>query len=430
MLSNPFWFIQYTGYVSFFLELFVIQFLFMRKFPHRAFFALRLLGGLALSVLFVFLPKLSVGVVDIDYNIVLVYVVVFSLFCFRANILSGIFYGLTCWAVQHLAWNLYLIFCMSVAMPNVLTMIVYFLCYLSVYTIVFFAFSFRRTDYVIDREKSETIVVSALILFLTTILYDLATIYDKNTVWYSIYAIFSCVFVLFTQFGISSKNELMRQREQLQIEKSVLESLLYRQTKQQELTRETIEIINRKCHDLKHQINLLREMKQADSDRYLSEMEKTVMVYGDIAKTGNQALDITLTEKCLLCEEHNIKFTYMVDSQGLDLMKAVDISSLFGNMLDNAIECVDVEEEERRIIRLHVSVVRNYLRIHCENYCGHAIRFEEGLPVSDRSHTGYHGFGTKSIRYIAEKYGGTVVMAQEDDFFNVNILLPMAQKSD
>ena len=425
MLSDPFVFISHTGYITFFFEIFVLQFLFMRKVERRSYFALRLVAGIACSVAFVWLPPLSIGVVSTAFFVVLIYAILMALLCFKANVLNCVFYGLTAWAVQHSAWSIYLMFCLTCKMSAALTIVVYFLTYAVVYTAAFFAFSFGREESVITREKLNAVLVSVIILFITTILYDLATYNDKYTVYYLLYAFIACLLVLFVQFGITSREQLRRKAARLENEKVMLEGMLYRQNKQQKLTNETVEIINRKCHDLKHQISLLRDARNKDGDRYLDEMEKAVMVYGDIAKTGNYALDITLTEKCLLCEEHGIKFTYMVDGESLDMMRPVVVSSLFGNILDNAIESADCEEEGKRIIRLNVAVAQGHLRIHCENYCSAPVRFSDGLPVSDRAESGYHGFGTKSIRFIVEQYGGNVVMGQEDDMFNVNIILPV-----
>lgn len=430
MSSDLFVLVDRFGFASFFWEILSLQLIFMRKFPKRTHFWLRLFICFAVSFGLVFLPYLKIGPIGISFFIALFCAIVMSAFLLKANVLNCIFYAMTAWAAQHLAWSLLYMICMYVSMTPLVTALVYLSVYAATYIAVFLIFSYGRKDYEITTERLFVLVISAFVLFMVTFLYDLIGYYSQRSIWHLLYAIICCLFVLFTQFGISSREELKRERQKLEIEKSVLENLLYCQTKQQKLTGETIEIINRKCHDLKHQLNVLRTMKRPDSEGYLKEIEKAVMVYGDIAKTGNDALDITLTEKCLLCEEHKIKFTYIVDADSLSGMDAVDISTLFGNMLDNAIECEDGECEDRRIIRLHVSSVHDYLRIHCENYCSGEIQFEDGLPVSERRETGYHGFGAKSIRYLAEKYGGNAVMACEGELFNVNILLPLAPRSE
>lgn len=426
MLSSPYVIVSFLGYMTFFMEVFIIQMLFMRKFPRRKYFICRLIGCVAAAIGFIFLPGINIGIINISYLFVLAYSIVASMFCFKVNLLNACFYGLTAWAAQHFAWSIYLIICMSVKMTVAVTAVVYVSVYALSYTVIFFACSFKRADYEIGREKLLMVAVFALILFITIFLYDFAAYYDRNTIWYSVYAAVSCVLVLFTQFGISARENLISQREKLEAEKATLESLLFRQAKQRKLTDETIEIINRKCHDLKHQITLLRRMSSEESESSFNEIERAVLIYDGIAKTGNYALDVTLMEKCLLCEEHNVRFTYMVNGETLGLMEAVDVSSLFGNILDNAIEGSLKENENRRIIRLNVSVVQGFLRIHCENYCSRQVEFKDGLPISERENSGYHGFGAKSIRYIAEKYGGNLSMSLEDQTFSVNIIIPLA----
>lgn len=425
MLSNPFAFISYAGYITFFFELVVIQFLFMRKFARRSFFWIRLSVCVAVSVAFVFFPTLPIGAVNTAFFFVLAYVICCAAFCFKANVFNCIFYGLTAWAVQHMAWSFYLIACMLFKMDTAVTVVVYLGIYAVTYTAMFFAFSFGHDDYVIHRERLMAGIISAVVLFVTTVLYDFSVLDDGYSVWTSLYAAILSLVILFVQFGILSKDFLRRKSEQLELDKATLEKLLYSRNKQQMLTNETVEIINRKCHDLKHQISLLRSEHGARKDAFLDEIEKAVMVYGDIAKTGNNALDITLTEKCLLCGERGVKFTYIVDGESLNVLDPVDVSALFGNILDNAIESVASEPAERKIIRLNVSVVHGYLRIHCENYCGHDVAFENGLPAPDPQKGDYHGFGTRSIRYIAEKYDGNVVMERKDELFNVNIIIPI-----
>lgn len=50
-------------------------------------------------------------------------------------------------------------------------------------------------------------------------------------------------------------------------------------------------------------------------------------------------MDIILSEKNLLCEKYQIKFSYMIDGEKLTGIKSGDIAAIFGNALDNAIEC-------------------------------------------------------------------------------------------
>ena len=69
------------------------------------------------------------------------------------------------------------------------------------------------------------------------------------------------------------------------------------------------------------------------------------------------------------------------------MLDTLDICSIFGNALDNAIECVEkFEEKDKRIIRLQVFAQNQFLIICLENYCdNHNLQLEEGLPGTTRA---------------------------------------------
>lgn len=429
MLSNPYIMTNYLGMFSFYLEIFLIAFVFMRNAPRRSYFPLRLLASTAVAISFAFLPFLYIGIVGMSFLIIAVYAVLQLWFLYRTSALNCIFYVITAWSVQHIFSHILWILCSLIEMPVAVNILVYYAVYAAVFAAAFFTCSFRRKNYESGEDRLVVLLISGLVVFITCLMHDFVSHYSVWTAWHSVFAIMCCTLALFVQFGLSEKQKIQRKNEEIEREKEILQWLLYNQSKQQKLTGETVEIINRKCHDLKHQIGALRKMSAGENEKYFKEIERAVMVYGDIAKTGNDALDVTLTEKCLLCEEHKIKFTYIVDGQALEAFDPVDVSTLFGNILDNAIECVDGEEEGKRIIRMNISSVFDYLKIHCENYCSRKVQFQEDLPVTNKKDTAYHGFGVKSIRFIAEKYGGNLVMEQEGELFNVNILLPLKKQA-
>jgi len=104
----------------------------------------------------------------------------------------------------------------------------------------------------------------------------------------------------------------------------------------------------------------------------------------------------------------------------------MEISALFGNMLDNAIEAVEkLQDREKRLIRLYVDGERGFLRIRIENYCEERLRFRDGMPVTTKRDVRYHGFGMKSMQRTVAKYGGSMMASQKDNWFILSILIPM-----
>ncbi len=202
-----------------------------------------------------------------------------------------------------------------------------------------------------------------------------------------------------------------------------LEYMLHQEKQQHEMAKENISIINIKCHDLKYQIAQLEAMDdRAQRQSSIRELEQSVMIYDSMVETGCGALDLVLTEKSLICEKHKIKLSSMVDGAKLNFLSTSDIYALFGNALDNAIESVCKADEERRIISLKVFAEKQMLFIHLDNYCAEPPKFVGEYPVTTKDNDLFHGFGTRSIRYIVQCYHGDVKMSWSDYFFHLDIL--------
>ena len=170
-----------------------------------------------------------------------------------------------------------------------------------------------------------------------------------------------------------------------------------------------------KCHDLKHFIR----NKNFES---VEEIEKMIQIYDSNLHTGNDAIDVVLMEKLLKCNNNGIKLSCIIDGKSLLFMSENDIYSLFGNLIDNAIEAVEKLEKNKRVISLKVRSVRNFVSINIHNYYSHNIVYENGLPVTTKNEKNYHGFGMKSIEYICYKYNGSLSINSDKNVFNVNII--------
>jgi len=212
----------------------------------------------------------------------------------------------------------------------------------------------------------------------------------------------------------------------MQRELDAIKNILQNQYIQYKQSRESIDLVNQKYHDLKHQIAVLRA--EQDPQRrmaFLDGMEEEIRVYEAQNKTGNSVLDTVLTGKSLYCARHGVELTCVADGAQLEFMDVMDICSIFGNILDNAIECeLGIRDKKKRLIHLAVYRKKSFLVIQCENYCEEKLEFQDGIPVSTKGDGAYHGYGIKSIRYTAAKYGGTMTIHNRDHWFEVNIVMP------
>ena len=240
------------------------------------------------------------------------------------------------------------------------------------------------------------------------------------TTLYMIYASFDiicCTFAMMLQFGIIETSSLKE-------EGLVMEHVLHMQQEKYSLSKETIELINVKFHDLKKRLTVSRALDEEEA----RELYKTLEIYDMALKSGNEALDIVLAEKGLVCEREHIRLECIADGANLAFMAPSDVYSLVGNAIDNAVESVQkICDANRRFINVSIRKSRELLVINIENPYEGELRFKDGLPQTTKVDKNFHGFGMKSIRMVVEKYNGFLSIAAEDGLFTLNIVFTPQQ---
>ena len=236
---------------------------------------------------------------------------------------------------------------------------------------------------------------------------------DMDTVTVNLYAITACIMALMIQIVLFRAVSLRHENEIL--------NLLWQEDRRQfDLSKKTMDTIHIKYHDLKR---LLQKMSLPKEEE--KAIRDAVRVYQSHFHTGNEALDILLTENSLRLSEEGIPLTYMGNGDDLSFMNIMDVYSLFGNALDNAVEAVlSVPEKEKRFIDIVTECRGNLVLITIVNYFQGELSLRDGLPqTSKKEEQGFHGFGLKSMRLVAEKYGGDIDFTTENHLFTLNIYL-------
>ena len=278
-----------------------------------------------------------------------------------------------------------------------------------------------RTYQVGPRQLSAAVLLMLLVLLLVELSREVW--YPRNdwALWaFPLLIEFYCATLLYLQHELFKKSYMQQ-------DLAMLNQLWAQQKVQYALARRNIALINRKCHELKHQIRAMHAMFGEEKADYLDELEQSVRIYDAIAKTGNEVLDTVLTEKSLLCEAEHIQCHCVADGHLLDFMDPVDLYNIFANTLDNAIEHVrGIADPERRIIDVLVYAENKLLAIRISNPVSDMPRYgSDGLPVSTKPDDGVHGLGLRSVRHSVQKYGGFLTARVEDGCFHLRILLPV-----
>ena len=341
-------------------------------------------------------------------------------FCFRMNGRQVVFYCCVAHTFQHMIHCLYRIFFRAFSCPLWVGQSVQFIMLIVTCVLVYRLLCHRfRGSETVDFENNYLLlfaIVSSLIIYVVSYW---TTSREGETIGIQFFDFFSCLLLVTILLDVFRIRQV--EREQM-----MMERLLRQEQEQHMVSRATMDVINRKCHDLRHQIAALRHMDESQQEKSIGELERAVMIYDSFPKSGNKDLDIILAEKSLLAEKQQTRVQCIVDGSKLSFLALEDMYSLFGNALDNAIEATSREPNEaKRIITLHAAARGNLYSIHMENPCGEQPLFMDGLPVTSKTDTDYHGYGMRSMRYLCEKYGGALTAAWEDGIFILDMLIPL-----
>lgn len=412
-------------------------FLFIFHLDRRDKFMLRLSLSILLIYTCSFLVPVRVFIFPINAIAILLAMIFLVVYCFKTNWKTGLFYAINACLLQNMTWNgdafirallikeeataLQLSFPFlrwDIGLCFSFTIIV---CYVLSY--FFFVRPIRKQR---DSEiKSyKLVILSLLSVCIVYIVSELINMSSINNEYATRGVLFICCFaLLYSLFSTSMADKLT-------IEKGVMDSLLKQEERHYEELAMTIETMNKRAHDLKYQLKALELKKEEESfNQSINELKGAVNIYERSPRTLSIALDNTLSEKMLVCENKDIQLVYRVSGKELDFMSQSDIYVLFGNALENAIDCVSKYQDKKdRLISMNSYQSANLLKFHIENTCLEPVKFYSGVPKTSKRDTRFHGYGTKNMVEIAKKYDGNVTFSYQDNKFMVDILLPLKAK--
>ncbi len=368
------------------------------------------------------------------------------LFCFDTNWKTLFFTALCGYTTEHISYELYQgIFNFINAETHIssgglydnetlslfsgpIELAVYFISYIVVYWLVFIFCSTKIKGYEgIGVKNSMALVLGALFLVIDIVVSSIVSFY--STIHYDGFYlgfvdflnVACCVAALIGLFQLFYQNSMSKNLE-------VVNELRKEEKAQYELNKQTVDLINIKCHDLKYQI---REMgnKKAMSPDVVESMTKVINIYDSAIKTGNKALDVVLSQKSLFCSQNQIKFNCIADGSALSFMSEPDTYSLFGNIIDNAVEAVKNLDPSKRMITLRIRKTGNLVSISAQNVYDGSITFNNGYPVTSKTDPRYHGFGIRSIKIVCDKYDGSLSLDAKNQTFTIAILFTVKEEN-
>ncbi len=146
-------------------------------------------------------------------------------------------------------------------------------------------------------------------------------------------------------------------------------------------------------HDINNHIYCIENLKNNNREinEYVNSLKNEIKEFKSIYNTGNIILDIIINEKSDICIKKGIKFICDINFSKVNFIKPIDVSSIFANILDNAIEACDKIHDENinRYIRIKGTISKCYFVLKCENSKVNSLKFNKNILLTEKKTSSY-----------------------------------------
>lgn len=180
-------------------------------------------------------------------------------------------------------------------------------------------------------------------------------------------------------------------------------------------------------HDLHNHIEAIYQcLTQGDikeATRYCEDLRTPVREISQTVWTGDKAIDYLISSKMALAEQEHIKTKVNIEYPHNTNIRSVDLTTILGNLLDNALEAAKTAPDNLRFLNLTVRRINAMLIIKVENGYGEAPTQKDGSLLTSKIDKAFHGWGLKSVQTAAEHYDGTINAEYKDGIFKSVVTL-------
>lgn len=408
---------------EFIFHLLISGIIFIIPLIHRSRFILRFI--VATTLYFIFSIAIDYIVVEIfdgvsnriyGYSfiaLVLVMLFVYIILLCNISFWDALVVLANAYATQNLIYDLSKIIDAKENQPLKITFTI--ILQLGIYIIFYFLISKRASDggkY--DAPWTEAVLYFAVVVSVTLILSSITAYYETPLEMAQAFKIMRfygaacCFFILIW-------NTTMQRRYSVQRKLDNQTMLWEQQNKQLNFSRGSIELINTKLHDLKHQLEKAENTDDPEIVRTsIHNAKELITLYNSTQNTGNAILDTILTEISMRCERNRINWSCIADGKGFESLENTDLYSIIHGLLDIAISLSEkVATSERRVLSVTTFVKKRLTIFQCESYYETLIDQKDELQY---------------IQNIIEKYDGSLSVDTSNNIFMCTVVVPNNQK--
>lgn len=180
-------------------------------------------------------------------------------------------------------------------------------------------------------------------------------------------------------------------------------------------------------HDMKQHLTVMEDLNNSESSEYSSTLENRLETLFGGFQCTNQILSIIIGRKYNVAESKGIRVKMDIEDIDLDFMEDLDITGIFANLWDNAIEACEKMEPKKRKILFMMNKVNGFIIVNMENTYNndeYNQMCENSLSTTKENHM---GVGLSVIKKTVEKYDGLFNIIPNEKKFVVEITMPISK---
>ena len=264
--------------------------------------------------------------------------------------------------------------------------------------------------------------------FVFSFFYENHAMYDIDAYAVFFISITGVLYSIFLTLNLAIKNILSdRQNRELQ-------SFMYMQKQQYDYQLQQSVAVRRFKHDLVNHIGVVRELinekKTDEAKEYIDTIWNIQDVFDLKIHTGDSFLDIIVNYYSYLAAKENIEFAVLGKLSEKMPLEMFDITTLLGNILQNAFEAAIKADVPR--IRVELVEHKEEIFIVVSNSVAKTINTKTNFFMTLKKDKQNHGFGLKNIIATVEKYHGECYMESivenREVLFQISIAIPREKK--
>lgn len=193
----------------------------------------------------------------------------------------------------------------------------------------------------------------------------------------------------------------------------------YYYVKQEENYRTALTVI----HDVRKHIRVMESLsKEGDTQKiqnYAGLLENVLLPLVKIRYCDNAILNVIINDKKEYCEKKGINLDVSINKLNLNFMADIDITTIYGNILDNAIEAC--EKAYNRCIILNIYPFNDFVYTQLSNTFDGKIEKDIKKKLISQKGVG-HGIGLKNVESVIKKYNGEMQYSNEGEWFTIELM--------